>query len=198
MSGTVTSGSLSRRKLASVWNAPSITMKVVLHAREKSSIVPSMLRRSFLVLALTASATTLFVLTGCARTLSPADVQSLARRTYPGHQRAEVVNASATALKTLGYEVVVADTSNGRVKTAPKALVVTAAGSAYAAVAVSNDLAWSLEVTESSDGVVVQATPRASSGGTSYDGPMDADYMEKAIADLFKEIESNLSPGKSG
>jgi hypothetical protein len=125
-------------------------------------------------------------------TLTPAQVQALGKREFPGHDRAAVVKASDTALRTLGYEVVVADPKTGQVKTAPKPLVVTAAGSATTAIAVSNDLAWSLEITSVANGASMQATPRASSGGQSYDGPMDQAYMEKAFADLFKEIESNL------
>lgn len=107
------------------------------------------------------------------------------------------MKASDTALRTLGYQVVVADVNTGQVKTAPKPLVVTAAGTGASAVAVSNDLAWSLEITPAAAGVVMQATPRASSGGQSYDGPFDQAYMEKAFKDLFNEIDSNLSGGAS-
>ena len=134
---------------------------------------------------------------GCGRTLSPAELQSLGKHVFPGRKRREVVQAATVALKTLGYEVVVSDATSGQVKTAPKPLVVTAVGTGTSAVAVSNELAWSLEVSNASEGAVVQATPRAISGGQSYDGPFDADYMEKSFADLWKEIESNL-PKKSG
>jgi hypothetical protein len=137
------------------------------------------------------------VLAGCARTITPDQVKALGRRSYAGRSRPEVVKASVVALKTLGFEVVVEDAESGVVKTAPKPLVATASGTATTAVAVTNDLAWMIEVTAAGDGVDVQATPRASSGGQSYDGPYDADYMEKAILDLFKEIESNLKPAKS-
>ncbi|HEY3495141.1 MAG TPA: hypothetical protein VGK73_10665 [Polyangiaceae bacterium] len=134
-------------------------------------------------------------LAGCGRTITAAEVQTLGKRPFPGRTRAEVVKASVIALRTLGYEVIVSDEATGQVKTAPKQMVVTASGSANTAVAVSNDLAWMLEVSEAPDGVVVQATPRATSGGQSYDGPYNADYMEKVIADLFKEIQSNLPAG---
>lgn len=154
-----------------------------------------MRRRSFLVAPL--GLVLALELAACARTITPDQVKALARRTYAGRTRAEVVNASTLALKTLGYEVVVQDAESGVVKTAPKPLVAMASGNATTAVAVTNDLAWMLEVSAEGDGVAVQATPRASSGGQSYEGPYDADYMEKAIVDLFKEIESNLKPTKS-
>lgn len=142
-------------------------------------------------IALLAGAT---LLAGCGRTITPDQVKALAKRSYAGRKRDELVKASVTALKTLGFEVVVEDTETGTVKTAPKALVATASGTATTAIAVTNDLAWTIEVTNAGDGVDVQATPRASQGGQTYDGPYDADYMERVVADLFKEIESNLKP----
>jgi hypothetical protein len=134
------------------------------------------------------------LLAGCGRTITPDQVKALAKRSYPGRDRGELVKASVTALKTLGFEVVVEDAESGIVKTAPKPLVATASGTATTAIAVTNDLAWTIEVATASEGVDVQAIPRASSGGQSYDGPYDADYMEKVIVDLFLEIESNLGP----
>jgi hypothetical protein len=133
-------------------------------------------------------------LAGCARTITPDQLKALAKRSYPGRKRDELMKASVTALKTLGYDVVVNDTESGVVKTAPKPLIAMASGTATTAVAVTNDLAWTIEVTAAGEGVDVQATPRASQGGQTYDGPYDADYMERAVADLFKEIESNLKP----
>jgi hypothetical protein len=153
-----------------------------------------MRRRSFLVSPVGLLA---LELAACARTITPDQVKVLARRTYDGHTRADVVKASSLALKTLGYQVVVEDADAGMVKTAPKPLLAMASGNATSAVAVTNDLAWMIEVSAEGDGVAVQATPRASAGGQSYDGPYDADYIEKAIIDLFKEIESNLKPAKS-
>ncbi len=132
---------------------------------------------------------------GCARTVTPAEVQALGRRPLPGRNQAETVKAVNTALRTLGFEVVVADAGAGRIKTAPKAIVIHAVGSAGAAVAVSNEIAWTVDVSPATDGVVVQLTPRASSAGQSYDGPWNADYVEKSISDLFAEIESDLPGG---
>jgi hypothetical protein len=149
-----------------------------------------MLRRSFVFGSLALAAV------GCGRTITADQVKALGKRTYPGRSRAELVGASSIALKTLGYEVVVEDAESGVIKTAPKPLVATASGTSTSAIAVTNDLAWMIEVTADGDGVAVQATPRATSGGQAYEGPYNADYMEKAIVDLFKEIESNLKPAK--
>ena len=153
-----------------------------------------MQRRLLLVFGSIALLTGGTFLSGCGRTITPDQVKALAKRSYAGRKRDELVKASVIALKTLGFQVVVEDAESGVVKTAPKPLVATASGSASTAIAVTNDLAWTIEVTPAGEGVDVQATPRASSGGPSYDGPYDADYMEKAVADLFKEIESNLKP----
>lgn len=161
-------------------------------------IVFSMRRRALLgIIGVGAFAASTVGLVACARTLTPDQVKLLGKRSYRGRSRAELVQASAIALKTLGYEVVVQDTDTGQVKTAPKALVAMASGTATTAVAVTNDMAWLLEVTTAGDGVDVQATPRARSAGQAYDGPLNADYMEKAFAELFQEIESNLKPAKS-
>jgi hypothetical protein len=153
-----------------------------------------MQRRSLLALGSIALLLGMTFLAGCGRTITPDQLKALAKRSYAGRKRDELMKASVTALKTLGYEVVVEDAETGVVKTAPKPLVAMASGNATSAVAVTNDLAWTIEVTEAAESANVQATPRASQGGQSYDGPYDADYMERAVADLFKEIESNLKP----
>jgi len=153
-----------------------------------------MQRRPLLVFGSIALLTGGTLLGGCARTITPDQVKALAKRSYAGRNREELMKASVTALKTLGFEVVVEDAESGIVKTAPKPLVATASGTATSAIAVTNDLAWTIEVAKAGEGVDVEATPRASSGGASYDGPYDAEYMEKSISDLFKEIESNLKP----
>jgi hypothetical protein len=133
-------------------------------------------------------------LAGCGRTITPDQLKAISKRSYPGRTSDDLRKASVTALKTLGFDVVVDDAESGVIKTAPKPLVATASGTATSAIAVTNDLAWTIEVTKAGEGVDVQATPRASQGGQTYDGPYDADYMERAVADLFKEIESNLKP----
>jgi hypothetical protein len=126
----------------------------------------------------------------CARTLTPAEVEALGHHNYPKHAPAQVLDASVVALRTMGFEVVVAE--GGTVKTAPKPIMVTASGGGGVAYAASNDMAWDLTFESAGDGTKVHAVPRMISAGTSYDGPVQADYIEKAMADLFKEIQSNL------
>jgi hypothetical protein len=77
----------------------------------------------------------------CARTITPAEVEELGRRSYPGRAPSELMTASQTASMTLGYEIVVADASSGRIKTAPKVVVVHAVGGYGRATAVANELA---------------------------------------------------------
>src|SRR5688572_11531276 len=85
---------------------------------------------------------------GCTpvRLVSAADLSHYGTR--PFHQpKAEVVRATATALKTLGYEVTVADETSGKVKTSPKVAVIGAVRtSSYTAVGYQSAIAWSLEV----------------------------------------------------
>jgi hypothetical protein len=147
-----------------------------------------MQKRWLAVLVLALSAVPTFV--ACARTLTPEQVSELGKKSYPTHAPEAVMKASVTALRTLGFEIVVAE--GGQVKTAPKPVMVTASGGGGVAYAASNDIAWTLTIEPAGDGSSVHAVPRMITGGTSYDGPVDAAYMEKAVADLFKEIESNL------
>jgi hypothetical protein len=134
-------------------------------------------------------------LAGCARPLTAADIEEHGTKPFPGRSPAQVVRASTVALRTLGYEVVVADAASGRIKTAPKLMQVYAVGSRYSATTVANALAWTIDITPARGGAVVHAHPRAyANGALQDDGVMNAEYMEKAFADLFREIESNL-PG---
>jgi hypothetical protein len=136
--------------------------------------------------------------TGCARPLTEADIEEHGTKSFPGRSPAQVVRASTIALKTLGYEVVVADAASGRIKTAPKLMQVYAVGSHYSATAVANSLAWTIDITAGRGGAVAHAHPRAyANGALQDDSMMNAEYMEKAFADLFREIESNL-PGGAG
>jgi hypothetical protein len=126
----------------------------------------------------------------CARTLTTAEVEALGHHNYPNHAPADVLDASVVALRTMGFEVVFAD--GGTVKTAPKPVMVTASGGGGVAYAASNDIAWDLTFEPAGNGTNVHAVPRMTSAGTSYDGPVNADYIEKSMADLFKEVQSNL------
>lgn len=152
----------------------------------------TVLLRGFLVLC------ALAMCIGCARSLTAADIQEHGTRRFAGHAQREVTGASIAALRTLGFDVAVADQNGGHVKSAPKLLQVYAVGGPYSATALRDELAWSIDVSSAPDGVLVYARPRAFRNGQAMDdSEMNADYMERAFADLFREIESNLSGGKS-
>ncbi|GAC1361134.1 MAG: hypothetical protein NVSMB47_13570 [Polyangiales bacterium] len=134
------------------------------------------------------------LLTGCPRTITPAEIEQHGTRPYPTKSRAQVVKASAAALQTLGFEVVVVDEQHGWVKTAPKVMQTHAVGNAYGATAIQDSLAWTLEIDAAGSGALVHAHPRAYRNGQSLDERnMLAAYMERAFNDLFREIDSNLS-----
>src|SRR5687768_11137187 len=88
---------------------------------------------------------------GCvmAPRVTPADLERNGTKVYPGQDPGRLVKASALALRTLGYEVVLEDAASGRVKTAPKVVQVVAVGtgtSIRTAHAYANEIAWSLEI----------------------------------------------------
>ncbi len=113
---------------------------------------------------------------------------------YPDHGRAQIFHATVTALRTLGYQVVVADSGNGKIKTAPKLVTAVAHGNAYSAVATENSVAWNVHIVPSSKGAVLHAEPRGYSGGQAVDPTrMNASYMERLFATLYQEIDNNLS-----
>jgi hypothetical protein len=135
-------------------------------------------------------------LLGCTphRLVSAADLQRYGTRPFK-EPKAEVVRATATALRTLGYEVTVADEATGKVKTSPKVVVIGAVRtSTYTAVGYQNAIAWTIDVTPGSDGsTLVRATPRAYlNGQEDTRDRWDADYMEQSIDTVFREIASDL------
>jgi hypothetical protein len=137
-------------------------------------------------------------ITGCARTITPAEIDRNGTKTFHGREAGQVVRATVAALRTLGYEVVVADVAGGKVKTAPKLVTVHAVGNQYHATAMADSLAWSIDFVKATDGTVVRLHPRMYRNGQPIDETMiNADPMNKAFADLFKEIDENLPGGAS-
>jgi TonB family protein len=128
------------------------------------------------------------------RTITPAEIEQRGTKPYPGKSPAQVMKASVVALKTLGFDVVVADA--GKVKTAPKTIQVSAVGGAYSATAIEDALAWTLDVDAASDGSVIHAHPRSYRNGQPLDERnLGYNYMSHAFSDLFKEIDDNLPGG---
>jgi hypothetical protein len=60
------------------------------------------------------------------RVATPAELDQLGTRTYPGYSKADVEQAALTALKVQGYEIV---TTVPRIRTSPKLVHVSASSS---------------------------------------------------------------------
>jgi hypothetical protein len=123
---------------------------------------------------------------------TPADLQQLGTRSYPTHSREEVVAATVTALKLLGYEVV---TTDPRIRTAPKLQGVTSSATytetSGQSTAYAESVAWDIDVTPEGQGAKVHAEPRASVNGQAME-QVWYDWAAKHYGELFKEIDGSF------
>jgi hypothetical protein len=132
---------------------------------------------------------------GCGMPMSPADLARNENHAYPGRSKAQVFHATVTALRSLGYEVIVNEPGTGLIKTAPKVMTAVAYGNAYGAVATENSIGWTIGVTPITGGVGLHADPRGYSGGQAVAADqMNGDYLERLFGTLFAEIDTNLPP----
>ena len=135
---------------------------------------------------------------GC-RIVTPQELVNFETHAYPGRSQADVFAASVTALKSIGYEVVLADKSAYRIKTAPKTVMVHAAAtSSSTAMATSDTVAWNIDVLGASDGASMHAEPRLYRGGASVDSStLNYDFADNMFRTLYGEIDSDLpAPGQ--
>jgi hypothetical protein len=136
-------------------------------------------------------------LSGCVMALSPVDLARVENHPYPGRSKAQVFRATVTALRSLGYELVVSDEGAGLIKTAPKVMTATAHGNAYGAVATENSVAWTIGVQPIAGGVGLHADPRGYSGGQAVPADqINGAFLERLFATLYAEIDTNLPPGR--
>jgi len=149
-------------------------------------------RRSFVVACRFALVAALSVVAACA--LSPEELARVENHPYAGHTKAQVFAATVTALRSLGYEIVVADPGNGLIKSAPKVVTATAyATSNYTAVAVENSIAWTIGVQSIPGGAGLHADPRGYSGGQVIPvDRMNGAYLTRLFESLYTEIDGNL------
>lgn len=135
---------------------------------------------------------------GCGRAVTPAELEAYEQHAYTGQARGTVFKATVTALRSLGYEVVLADAAAGRVKTAPKVVVVHAARtSSTTAIAAGDSVAWTIDVGGDAHGAHVHAEPRLYRAGEAVPSErLNHDYAEKMFSTLYSEIASNL-PGQA-
>jgi hypothetical protein len=132
----------------------------------------------------------------------PADAVRMCTRAYKA-PCPTVLNATVVALKALGFEIVLADTAGGRVKTAPKVMNSFAEsridGPRHNPTAhvsqVTEALAWSLEAVPSGDGCRLVGRPRAFENGTQSVAAFSPMFLIGASGSLFREIESELRGG---
>ncbi len=152
----------------------------------------------------TLSAAFLFcaVATGCAlmgpqkRVATPAELDQLGTKTYPGYSKDEVQQAVMTALKVQGYDIV---TTDPRIRTSPQLVHVSSAASygAYSGASTSfaESVAWDIDVNEGQAGTTVHAVPRASVNGMAME-QMYYDYAQNTFGQLMKEIDASLPAKK--
>jgi hypothetical protein len=132
---------------------------------------------------------------GC-RLVTPQELVNFETHVYPGHTQAQVFDATVLALKSIGFDVVVADKAAFRIKTAPKVVVVHAAAtSSSTAVASSDTVAWNIDVLSASDGASMHAEPRLYRAGSSVDtSTLLYDFADNMFRTLYSEIDSDLPP----
>jgi hypothetical protein len=119
-------------------------------------------RFSGMVLVLALSAFGCGALFGQKRVATPAELDQMGTRTYPGYSKDDVVKAAVTALKVQGYEIV---TTDPRIRTSPKLVAVTSKASysqtSGSAQTYGQSVAWDIDVNEAPAGTTLHAVPRA-------------------------------------
>ena len=126
------------------------------------------------------------------RVATPAELDRLGTRSYPGYAKADVQQAAMTALKVQGYEVV---TMEPRIRTSPK-LVHVSSSARYSEYSGSSQsfaemVAWDIDVQDGPQGATLHAVPRASVNGVAMD-QMYFDYAERTFSELMKDIDGSL------
>lgn len=123
---------------------------------------------------------------GCAtKMMTPAQVAANGARPYRAHDPKALVRASAAALESLGFEVVVEDAGTGKVVTRARTVVIKE----HAPIAV----AWSVAVEQTASGAMVRAQPQYLKSGAPL-ASLDAPYVQASLTELFEEIDASL-PG---
>jgi hypothetical protein len=131
--------------------------------------------------------------TRCGFPLSAADLARYENHPYLGYTKAQVFQATVTALKSMGFEIIANDPGNGLIKTSPKVLGAVAYGNQYSAVAVENALGWTIGIQPIPGGIGLHADPRGYSGGTGIPAQnMSGEFLSRQFDSLYAEIEANL------
>jgi hypothetical protein len=132
------------------------------------------------------------------RVATPAELDQLGTKTYPGYTTDEVRQAALTALKVQGYDVV---TTDPRIRTSPKLVHVSSSASysqtSGSARTFGESVAWDIDVADGEAGPKLHATPRASVNGMAME-QMYYDYAERTFRELMKEIDGSLPAKAAG
>jgi len=130
------------------------------------------------------------------RVATPAELDQMGTRTYPGYGKEDVVKAAVTALKVQGYEIV---TTDPRIRTSPKLVHVSSTASygtySGSAQTYGESVAWDIDVNEAPAGTTLHAVPRASVNGIAME-QMWYDYATTTFSQLMKEIDASLPAKK--
>ena len=153
---------------------------------------PSMRSRLLLAVSIGATAAGCFLSMPQKRVATPAELEQFGTRTYPGYDRKQVQQATITALRVQGYEIV---TDEPRIRTAPKLAHVSSAASYSQTSGTSQtfaeSVAWDIDVQQAGENTTLHAVPRASVNGI----PMEQvyyDWAERTFAQLMKEVDASL------
>jgi hypothetical protein len=127
---------------------------------------------------------------------TPADFERLGTRHYPDRTHDEVATAAVTALKLLGYVVVITEP---RIRTSPRDVATTSSGTFTETTgtvqAYTEAVAWDVDVMPEGNGTMLRATPRATVNGEPMPQVYE-DWAERNFGALMKEIDGNLPPKK--
>jgi hypothetical protein len=130
------------------------------------------------------------------RVATPAGLDQMGGRTYPGYGKDDVAKAAVTALKVQGYEIV---TTDPRIRTAPPLVHVSSTASytqtSGSAQTYGESVAWDIDVKEAPAGTTLHAVPRASVNGMAME-QLYCDYASTTFTELMKEIDASL-PAKT-
>ncbi|HZO17184.1 MAG TPA: hypothetical protein VFB62_28095 [Polyangiaceae bacterium] len=143
-----------------------------------------------------------FAVTGCASHMTNEEIAAYGTRTYPT-KKEKLVEDVATVLKTMGYEIVVADAKKGIVKTARKEIGQagrtsqiggknTASGRTYTT---GYHRQYIVKISETKKGMLVKVTPKVFVGERDVSAEqvwnLDGAGGERELwASFFSELES--------
>jgi hypothetical protein len=132
--------------------------------------------------------------------VTPQELVDFETRPYPGHSQSEIFGVAVSALRTIGYEVTLADKSSFHIQTAPRVVMAHAAAtSSNTPIATNETTAWDITVLSAAGGATLHAEPRLNRSGASVEpSTFSYDFATEMFMTLYKEMERELSTAASG